>query len=133
MFVSQKRIDCTLRAILGYKKGTTEEMEKTLREVCAVIKVSRRAVQGYEKAGLVSASGHNNRGYLLYNEEAQKRIRNIKMYQEFGFTIKEIVNIIDAPDAERKTSLIERLERLKEKQLGMEAVIQKLDELIQSL
>lgn len=33
--------------------------EMTLREVCESANVSRRAVQGYEKAGLVSASGKN--------------------------------------------------------------------------
>lgn len=31
--------------------------EITLREVCEKLGVSRRAVQGYEKAGLVTASG----------------------------------------------------------------------------
>lgn len=108
-------------------------MEKTLKEVCTVINVSRRAVQGYEKAGLVSASGHNNRGYLLYDEDAQKRIENVKLYQEFGFSIKEIVEIIDAPDNILKEALTERLKKLKEKQKGMETVIEKMDALIKSL
>ena len=31
----------------------------TLSEVCSVLEVSRRAVQGYENAGLVSATGKN--------------------------------------------------------------------------
>ena len=44
--------------------------EKTLREVCNAVGVSRRAVQGYERAGLVSATCRNERGYLLYDEEA---------------------------------------------------------------
>lgn len=33
--------------------------EKTLHEVCEIYGVSRRAIQGYEKAGLVSASGRS--------------------------------------------------------------------------
>lgn len=32
-------------------------MDKKLQEVCTVMKVSRRALQGYEKAGLVKATG----------------------------------------------------------------------------
>lgn len=32
------------------------ENRKTLREVCELLQVSRRVIQGYEKAGLVSAS-----------------------------------------------------------------------------
>ena len=34
----------------------------TLREVCDTLAVSRRAVQGYEKAGLVSAVGIFHKG-----------------------------------------------------------------------
>lgn len=50
-------------------------MDMTLKEVCLLAKVSRRAIQGYEKAGLVSATGKNKRGYLLYDENAQKGLR----------------------------------------------------------
>lgn len=49
--------------------------EMTLQEVCNTVGVSRRAVQGYEKAGLVSATDRNKRGYLLYDEKAQEKIK----------------------------------------------------------
>lgn len=49
--------------------------DMTLREMCNALNISRRAVQGYEKAGLVSASGKNERGHLIYDENAQKRIK----------------------------------------------------------
>ena len=64
--------------------------DKTLREICSEVGASRRAVQGYEKAGLVEASGRNKYGHLLYNEKAQKRIVEIKLYQDMGFKIREI-------------------------------------------
>lgn len=67
--------------------------EMTLRELCDSLGVSRRAVQGYEKAGLVSAEGKNDRGYLLYDEDAQEKINRIKRYQQFGFSIKEIKKV----------------------------------------
>ena len=70
---------------------------KTLSEVCSVLEVSRRAVQGYENAGLVSASGKNKYGHLLYDEEAQRRIKQIRLLQQLGFRVKEIKDIIDAP------------------------------------
>lgn len=40
----------------------------TLREICEALEVSRRAIQGYEKAGLVVATGRNKYGHLLYDE-----------------------------------------------------------------
>lgn len=64
--------------------------QKTLREVCNMVGVARRAIQGYEKIGLVASVGKNKYGYLLYDEEAIEKIRTIKQYQEFGFKVKEI-------------------------------------------
>ena len=63
-------IDCTLRAILGYYKAGGDMDELTLREVCNTFGVSRRTVQGYEKAGLVSATSKNSQGYLLYDNDS---------------------------------------------------------------
>ena len=86
---------------------------KTLSEVCSVLKVSRRAVQGYENAGLVSASGKNKYGHLLYDEEAQRRIKQIRLLQQLGFRVKEIKDIIDAPAevvAEAIKSQIEQMD-----------------------
>ena len=35
------------------------KMQQKLRQVCAELKISRRTIQGYEKAGLVAPSGKN--------------------------------------------------------------------------
>lgn len=53
----------------------------TLREICETLGVSRRALQGYEKAGLVASTGRNKYGHLLYDEKARERIAEIKFYQ----------------------------------------------------
>ncbi len=66
----------------------------TLREICETLGVSRRALQGYEKAGLVASTGRNKYGHLLYDEKARERIAEIKFYQQLGFSIKEISDII---------------------------------------
>ena len=70
--------------------------EKTLREVCESFDVTRRAIQGYERAGLVKATGKNKYGYLLYDEETQKLIARIRFYQKMGFSIKEIKTLMAA-------------------------------------
>lgn len=64
--------------------------EKTLKEVCELVGVTRRAIQGYEDAGLVVSTGRNKYGHLLYDESAVEKIKEIKLYQDFGFSIKEI-------------------------------------------
>ena len=85
---------------------------KTLSEVCSVLEVSRRAVQGYENAGLVSASGKNKYGHLLYDEEAQRRIKQIRLLQQLGFRVKEIKDIIDAPAEEVAEAIKRQIEQM---------------------
>lgn len=108
-------------------------MEKTLREVCKDLHVTRRAVQGYENAGLVSPSGRNSRGYLLYDEMAMKRIKQVKMYQDMGFPIKEITHIIDGPKEELRQMLYQKVGKLREQKEKLETVIHMAEEMIAQL
>ena len=105
----------------------------TLREICEVLGVSRRAVQGYEKAGLVSATDRNKYGHLLYDEAAMLRIAQIKFYQQLGFSIKEIVNIIDAPSIFVKEVLEQQVEKLKKERTEISELIEKANQVIASL
>lgn len=106
---------------------------KTLHEVCESFGVTRRAVQGYEKAGLVAASGKNDRGHLLYNIQSQERIRKIKLYQQLGFKIKEIQEIIDAPGEVLKEVLEKQVIKLKKEKTQIEGLIEKAYELINAI
>ena len=62
----------------------------TLHELCDAFGISRRTVQGYEKHGLVRATGRNPRGYLLYDLQMQTEIQKVHQFQKFGFQVKEI-------------------------------------------
>ena len=87
---------------------------KTLRQLCDSLGVTRRAVQGYEEEGLVSPTGRNKYGHLLYDEAAQRRIERIRLYQQLGFRRKEIASLLDAPMQTIKEALeacIQRMER----------------------
>ena len=105
----------------------------TLHEVCISAGVSRRAIQGYEKIKLVSATCKTERGYLLYDEDAQKRIRQIKFYQQLGFALKEIGEIIDAPSEMLRIALEKRVKELEKHSKDTEVLIQKANELIRML
>jgi len=105
----------------------------TLREVCSTYDISRRAIQGYEKAGLVSASGKNKYGHLLYDEDSQKRIVRIRLFQQMGFRIKEIRDLIDAPTDILKTALKKQIEKRKEEKERIEYWINETYKLIGEL
>lgn len=105
----------------------------TLREVCEAVGVSRRAVQGYENAGLVTATDKNKRGYLLYDKDTQNKIKRIKLFQDMGFSIKEIKEIINGPNEVLKSALEIRIEKLQKEGKHIDDMIMKAQEMIRQL
>lgn len=105
----------------------------TLREIDIAFGISRRAIQGYEKAGLVCADGKNERGHLLYNEISQKRIKQIRLLQQIGFTIKEIKSLIDSPNDILKSALENQIKKLEQQKHDTEILIKVTNELIKKL
>ncbi len=105
----------------------------TLRDLCKRLKVSRRAIQGYESAGLVSATGKNERGHLLYDEAAQERIQRIVVFRQFGFQVKEIKGIIDAPNPVVKKALQAQAVKLEVKEQEMSEAVKQIYIMIEAL
>ncbi len=105
----------------------------TLREIHTSYGISRRAIQGYEKANLVSASGKNEYGHLLYDTAAVKRIQKIKLYQDMGFSIKEIQAIIDGPTEILKDALEKRAQILQGNILHNQSMILLIRDILSSL
>lgn len=108
-------------------------MQKTLRQVCAELNVSRRAVQGYEKAGLVAPSGKNKYGHLLYGKSERERIRLIRFYQQMGFQLKEIRSLLEVPDSIKKAMLQEKIKDLETEHIYLEELIRQAREYIAAL
>ena len=102
----------------------------TLREVCDRVGISRRTVQGYEQAGLVASTGRNKYGYLLYDEVAVARIQDIKMYQHFGFALKDIRVLLSTSEEEYVELMSKKLADMKEKLIELEANVTKMEGII---
>ncbi len=107
--------------------------EMTLREMCDVLGVSRRAVQGYEEAGLVAHTGRNKYGHLLYDDAASRRVERIKFYQSLGFHIREIQGFIDAPAHVVKAALSKQIAHLRKEQQLTYALIEQAERLLREL
>ena len=105
----------------------------TLREVCKTTGVSRRAVQGYEQAGLVTPTGRNERGYLLYNKSEQEKIRQIKFFQEMGFSIREIKELSESPKHVVKNAIERKIDMLWQEIDRKEKSIQLAQEMLERL
>ncbi len=109
-------------------------MEKmTLREVCLKAGVSRRTVQGYEKAGLVTAAGKNKYGYLLYDEQGLEQIRHIRFLQDLGFSLKEIRIFTQGTETQQREMLLTRIAALERRGQELDALIKQARQLVKQL
>ncbi|MBQ0035370.1 MAG: MerR family transcriptional regulator [Firmicutes bacterium] len=86
--------------------------QMSLIAICKEYGLSRRAIQGYEKEGLVKPTGRTNHGYLLYDEKTMHRILFIKYCQNIGFSIKEIGEFINEPKEVIKNKIKEQIPKL---------------------
>ncbi len=96
----------------------------SLRTMYEALGLSRRIIQCYEKAGLLKPSGKNKYGHLLYDDEALERVKRIRFLQQLGFQLKEIKELIDAPDRVKKEALRRQLERLEGEKERLGQIIQ---------
>ena len=78
----------------------------TLKELCEASQVSRRAIQGYEKAHLISSTGKTEKGYLLYGENSIEEVKLIRLYQDMGFKVSEICELKTMGKEELKAKLL---------------------------
>ncbi|BCK01025.1 MerR family transcriptional regulator [Anaerocolumna chitinilytica] len=71
-------------------------------------KVGRKALRLYEEAGLlIPTSKREDNGYSYYTAEQFEELLRIKEYRKFGFSLKEIKQIING-EVNEKTALTER-------------------------
>ena len=104
-----------------------------LREICELTGVTRRAVQGYEKEGLMKPSSKNKQGYLLYDQEAVVRIKEIKLFQERGFSLKEIKSFETLSREDYKFKLTQKVSELEKLQSQLEVVALQIQTIISTL
>lgn len=105
---------------------------KTLKEVCSLINVSRRVIQGYENKGLIHTDLKDKYGHLLYDSKAVERIICIRFYQKMGFELKEIAEFINYKDSEIEKILNDRLNVLKNEQIKRNNELQLIENIIRN-
>ena len=83
-----------------------EEMGmRTVKEVSALTGVTVRTLRYYDRIGLLRPEAVTAVGYRLYGDAALERLRHILLYRELGFSLRQIGDILDAPDFDRDCAL----------------------------
>ena len=65
----------------------------TVNEVSKLTGVSIRALQYYDKIGLLHPAEYTEAGYRLYDNTTLERLQQILLFRELEFSLKEIQSI----------------------------------------
>ncbi len=96
---------------------------KTVHEVSEMTGVSVRALQYYDRIGLLRPSDRTPAGYRLYGDAELARLQQILLLRELEFPLKEIREILDRPDFDRQTALEQQIRLLTLKKERLERLI----------
>ena len=95
----------------------------TVHEVSQKTGVSIRALHHYDAMGLLRPTQVTEAGYRLYDDTALERLQQILLFRELQFPLKEIAEIIDSPDFDRKTALDQQIRLLELRKERLENLI----------
>ncbi len=95
----------------------------TVHEVSRLTGVSIRALQYYDKIGLLPPSSHTDAGYRRYDGHALAVLQQILLFKELAFPLKEIKKIIQDPHFDTAQALTQQIRLLSLKKEHLENLI----------
>ena len=95
----------------------------TVHQVSKLTGVTVRALQYYDRIGLLPPTSYTESGYRLYDDAALERLQQILLFREMEFPLRDIRAILDSPDYDRKKALAQQAELLELKRERLERLI----------
>ncbi len=105
---------------------------KTVNEVSKITGVSVRTLHYYDAIGLLKPTAQTEAGYRLYDDAAIARLRNILLYRELRFSLKDIKNILDSPDFDCNAAMRQQLVLLQLQKKHIENVISSVRDILEN-
>lgn len=98
---------------------------KKISEITKTIGASRKALQEYDRMGLVHPTAKTEGGYWLYDEEAVKRISQIQILSLVGYKRSEMKELLDAAKdpVKHREIFCDAIEKLKKKREQIDGII----------
>jgi len=95
----------------------------TVHQVSKLTGVTIRALQYYDRIGLLPPTSCSEAGYRLYDDAALERLQQIMLFRELDFPLREIRAILDNPSYDREKALTQQAELLTLKKERLERLI----------
>ena len=93
---------------------------KSVTEIAKQTGISVRTLHHYDAIGLLKPTCVTEAGYRCYDDAALERLCLILLFREIGLSLKEIGEILDAPDFDRNRVLEQQIRLLEAKRDRLE-------------
>ena len=85
---------------------------KTVKQISTLTGVSVRTLHHYDAIGLLKPTAVTEAGYRLYDDSALLRLQKILVFRELGFSLQEILPLVNAAQEEQERILSEHIRQL---------------------
>lgn len=103
---------------------------KTVKEISRLTGISVRTLHYYDEINLLKPTQVTDSGYRLYDDTALKRLHSILLFRELQFPLKEIKAILDSPDFDTQTAIMEQIKLLELQKNRLDKIIVSARELL---
>lgn len=95
----------------------------SVHEVSELTGVSIRALQYYDKIGLLHPANYTEAGYRMYDGKNLEKLQQILLFRELEFSLTDIKTILENPNFDREKALEQQIEMLTLKKDHLDALI----------
>ena len=88
---------------------------KTVNQVSKLTGVSVRTLHHYDAIDLLKPAAVTDAGYRLYDDAAMEKLYMILVFRELGLSLKQIADILHAPDFDRNRCLEKQIKLMQER------------------
>ena len=105
----------------------------TVKQVARLSGVSVRTLHHYDEVGLLKPASVGANGYRYYGREELLRLQQILFHRELGFSLEEIVRVLDAPGFDRTAALRAHRAKLEAESRRYRRLVRTIDETLAAL
>ena len=108
-------------------------MRYTVKKLAQFSGASVRTLHFYDEIGLLRPAAVGANGYRYYGEAELLRLQQIRFYRELGFGLRQIAEIVNAPDFDRLAALKSHRRQLLKRLADTRTLIATIDKTIKHL
>ncbi len=106
---------------------------RTVSELASLADVTVRTLHHYDRIGLLTPSGRSASGYRLYDHDDLRRLQQILVWRQLGFSLGEIAELVEGAKRDRAAALRAQRALLSQRLEKMATVLKRVDEALKEI